>query len=62
MRNNLKLISIIVLTFLAAFATSLLLEFNIFKNPIRYALVIMLVLVELYFGFITYKYMITKQA
>lgn len=61
MRNNLKLITVILATFAIAFVTSLLLEFTIFKNPIRYALVIMLVLVELYFGFITYKYIITKQ-
>ena len=46
MQNNLKLITVILATFAIAFATSLLLEFTIFKNPIRYALVIMLVLYD----------------
>lgn len=53
---NLKIVSIILLTFLVAFLTSLLLELDLFKNPVRYALVVLLILFELYVGYAIYAY------
>lgn len=54
--DDLKIISVIIGTFLIAFATSLLLELKMFQNPVRYILVIVLILVEIYFGFIVFKF------
>tara|TARA_R110001606_G_scaffold42623_1_gene113692 strand:+ start:6855 stop:7040 length:186 start_codon:yes stop_codon:yes gene_type:complete len=54
--DNLKLIALIIGIFLLAFATSLLLELDLFLNPVRYILVILLILLELYFGYIVYNY------
>ena len=59
--DNLKLISVIIGVFLIAFATSLLLELKMFQNPVRYILVILLILIELYFGFIMFKYLTTQK-
>jgi|TARA_R110002153_G_scaffold44686_1_gene126023 VIT1/CCC1 family predicted Fe2+/Mn2+ transporter len=56
MNDNLKLILVVLITFISAFLTSLLLELPLFKNPVRYVLAILLILVELYFGYIVYKY------
>lgn len=53
---NLKIVSIILLTFLVAFLTSLLLELDLFKNPVRYALVVLLILFELYAGLAIYTF------
>lgn len=53
---NLKIVSIILLTFLVAFLTSLLLELDLFKNPVRYALIVLLILFELYVGYAIYAY------
>jgi hypothetical protein len=59
--GNLKLISVILATFLIAFATSLLLELPLFMNPVRYVLVLVLIAIEIYFGFLVYQYLITEQ-
>lgn len=58
--DNLKIISTVLLTFIFAFATSLLLEIPLFKNPVRYILVVFLILVEIYFGFLLFKYQSKK--
>jgi hypothetical protein len=51
-----KYIKIILLTFILAFTTSILFEFTfITKNTIRYALVILLILIELASGFYLLK-------
>ncbi|NHM07998.1 hypothetical protein G4D82_12255 [Flavobacterium sp. CYK-4] len=42
-----KIIYIVLITFLIAIATSGLLEFEFFKNPIRYALVLLLIVFEI---------------
>jgi VIT1/CCC1 family predicted Fe2+/Mn2+ transporter len=55
MNKNLKIILIIFTTFIITFLTSLLLEIQIFKNIVRYILVILLIIFELYVGFILYK-------
>jgi VIT1/CCC1 family predicted Fe2+/Mn2+ transporter len=55
MNKNLKIILIIFTTFIITFVTSLLLEIEIFKNIVRYVLVILLIIFELYVGFILYK-------
>ena len=59
--DSLKVISVIIGVFLIAFATSLLLELKMFQNPVRYILVILLILIELYFGFIMFKYVISDK-
>jgi hypothetical protein len=51
-----KNIFIIVFTMLLTFITSLLFEVDfIAKNPVRYALVIILILIEIYFGIRGFK-------
>jgi hypothetical protein len=46
-----KNIFIILFTIAITFLTTLLLEINfIIKNPVRYSLVIILIIVEIYFG------------
>ena len=53
--DDLKIISVIIGTFLIAFATSFLLDILQFKeNPIKYILVVLLILAELYFGVLIY--------
>lgn len=48
-----KTLKIIALTFILAFATSTLYELDfISKNPVRYFLVILLILVEISSGFV----------
>lgn len=59
---DLKIISVIIGTFLIAFATSLLLDILSFKeNPIKYILVVLLILVELYFGVLIYLSLTTQK-
>ncbi len=59
--QDFKIISVIICTFLIAFLTSLLLELEMFQNPVRYILVILLIIIEFYFGYIIYKFVsITK--
>jgi len=51
-----KIITAILTTFLIAFATSLLYEFDfISKNIIRYILVLMLIIIEILTGFFYIK-------
>jgi len=51
-----KIIAAILVTFLIAFATSLLYEFDfISKNIIRYSLVLMLIIIEILTGFFYVK-------
>lgn len=51
-----KILLIILATFILAFATSFLYELDfITKNPIRYALVLVLILIELLTGFFYIK-------
>lgn len=59
--DSFKLIAVIACTFLIAFATSLLLEIPLFQNPVRYILVILLIAIEIYFGFLIYKFLTLKQ-
>lgn len=42
-----KIIYIVLATFLIAIATSSLLEFEFFKNPVRYALVVLMISFEI---------------
>ncbi|AUC13820.1 hypothetical protein BTO06_01045 [Tenacibaculum sp. SZ-18] len=58
--DDLKIISIVLLTFGVAIGTSLLLEIEIFRNPVRYFLVCMLILVELVFGYVIFKKFLSK--
>ncbi|TVZ55608.1 hypothetical protein OD91_0863 [Lutibacter sp. Hel_I_33_5] len=60
MNPNLKLILVIFSTFLIAFITSLLLELELFKNLVRYILVVLLIIFELYLGFIVYQSLYKK--
>ncbi len=47
-----KILLIIIVTFLITIVTSALLELNFFsKNPVRYILVVMLIIIELLTGF-----------
>lgn len=55
MNNNLKLILIILVTFAVAITTSLLLEIPLFKHWVRQTVIILLILVELYLGFVTFQ-------
>ena len=57
---NLKILTTILLTFLVTFLTSLLLELDLFKNPVRYALVVLLIVFELYAGYAIYTYQMKK--
>ena len=57
--DNLKLIITIIVTFALAFVTSLLLEIPLFQNPIRYILVILLIILEIYFGYLIFNYLTT---
>lgn len=47
-----KILTIIAVTFIAAFITSLLLDFDLFaKNIVRYVLVVALIITEFVIGF-----------
>lgn len=51
-----KIIYVILATFLIAIVTSALLELNFFsENPVRYVLVILLIIIELLIGFFYIK-------
>lgn len=51
-----KILAIILITFILAFSTSALFEINyIAHNPVRYILVILLILIELLTGFFYIK-------
>jgi len=49
--EDLKLILIILATFASALITSLLFELDFFKHWLRYAILVLSILVELYIGF-----------
>jgi hypothetical protein len=53
--NDLKTVIIVLSTFGVAITTSFLLEMELFQNPIRYALVCALIVVELFFGYVIFK-------
>ncbi|WP_298220834.1 hypothetical protein [Flavobacterium sp.] len=55
-----KIIYIIIVTFLVAIATSWLLEFEFFKNPVRYALVVLMILFEIATAIFYIKSELTK--
>lgn len=59
-KQNIQLVLVIIITFLITFATSLLLELEIFKNPVRYVLVVILMLIEIFFGYIIFTYLLQK--
>lgn len=54
-KKNIISLSIVVGTFILMFLTTLLLEFELFKNPLRYTLVCLLVIVELILGWLILK-------
>jgi hypothetical protein len=57
-----KIIATILITFILAFATSALYEFPfITKNPIRYILVLMLIILEILTGFFYIKSIFKKE-
>ena len=54
--KEIKIIAAIIITFVIAFATSALLEISFIKNNwIRYALVILIIILELFIGFMYVK-------
>lgn len=56
-----KIILIILSTFLLALLTSALLDINfIAQNPVRYGLIVLLILVELTTGFFYIKHQVQK--
>jgi hypothetical protein len=60
--DDLKLITVVIVTFLIAFATSFLLDVLLFnQNPVKYILVVLLILVELYFGVLIYLSLTTQK-
>lgn len=58
LKSNLLFVSVILVTFLIAFLTSLLLEIPIFQHWVRYVLVVLLIVIELFSGFLTIKYLV----
>lgn len=60
--NEFKIILAIVITFAIAFATSALFEINFIKtNWLRYGLVILIILLELFIGFMYVKSEVIKK-
>lgn len=55
MNPNLKIIAVILITFIVAIATSLLLEIAIFKHWLRQSIVVLMVLIEIIIGFFVFK-------
>lgn len=56
MKQILKIIVAIIIVFVIAFATSILLEIEFIKrNWLRYALVVLIILLELFIGFMYVK-------
>ncbi|MCG7502394.1 hypothetical protein MHM83_10970 [Tenacibaculum sp. Mcav3-52] len=58
--KDLQVVAIVVITFLVAFATSLLLELDLFRNLVRYILVCLLIIVELMIGVSIFIFKIKK--
>lgn len=60
--DSLKIIAVIVITFTIAFATSFVLDFLPFlENPIKYLLVVLLIFIELYFGWLIYNFITVSE-
>lgn len=55
MNPNLKIIAVILITFIVAIATSMLLELSIFKHWLRQSIVVLMVLIEIIIGFFVFK-------
>ena len=55
MNNNLKLILIILFTFLLTLATTMLLEINIFKHWLRQSIIVLFIGFQFYLGFVLFK-------
>lgn len=55
MNPNVKIIVVVIATFLLAFFTSLLFELEIFGHWSRYGLVVLLMVIEIYFGWVIFK-------
>lgn len=55
MNPNLKIIAVILITFIVAIATSLLLEIAIFKHWLRQSIVVLMVFIEIIIGFFVFK-------
>jgi uncharacterized membrane protein len=58
--DNFKLIATILGTFIIAFLTSLLLDLQLFQNVVRYVLVILLICIEIYIGYLVFNYLTTS--
>lgn len=61
MNASVKIIFLVLGTFLITFLTSLLLELPLFKAVERRILIDLLLLIELYFAFIIYKYLLQNK-
>jgi hypothetical protein len=60
--DNLKLILVVLITFGIAFGTSVFLDYlNFSRNPPKYIVVVLLIVVEIYFGYLIYKLMSTAK-
>lgn len=60
-KNNMKIILIILSTFVLALFTSALFEINfIAQNPVRYVLIVLLILVEIAVGYFYIKSEVQK--
>ena len=59
--NDIKLIALVLGVFILTFLTSALLEIPFFTHPLRYVLVCLLIVLELYFGFLVLKNFLQKK-
>lgn len=60
MNPSIKLILVIIITFLISIATSLLLEIPIFKHWLRQIIIILLIVIEIFCGYIIFKSILSK--
>lgn len=60
MNPSIKLILVIIITFLISIATSLLLEIPIFKHWLRQVIIILLIVIEIFCGYIIFKSILSK--
>lgn len=61
MKNNTKIILVILGTFIAGFLTSLLLEIPLFQHWLRQLIVILFICLQFYLGFIIYKFLLQNK-
>lgn len=59
--KDLQILVVVLATFSSMFLTSMLLELELFKHPVRIVLVCLFLLVELYFGFLIFKSFFNKK-